>query len=229
MRFNYRSLLVPIFLFFAAGLSHAEKNCPTLEGDVAVVHHEQIDPWVFKSSMRMLWEQHVVYTRMFLISESEKLGDQDLVLQRLLQNQVEIGNAVKPFYGEENGNQLSTLLTSHIQIAGELIAALIANKTVEAEAAKVKWVANADEIATFLNAANPEHWGLEDMKMMMHEHLDTTTVEVNAQIAKDYAGSIAAFETVQTVAMKMADVLSTGIMKQFPDKFIPCSAPESVR
>ncbi len=57
------------------------------------------------------------------------------------------------------------------------------------------------------------------MKKMMHEHLDLTTAEVVARLQGDWAADIAAYEKVHTQIRKMADMLSTGIIKQFPNKF----------
>ena len=54
---------------------------------------------------------------------------------------------------------------------------------------------------------------------MMHDHLNLTTKEVVAQLTKDYAGSIAAYDEVHAQMLHMADMLSSGIEAQFPNKF----------
>ena len=54
---------------------------------------------------------------------------------------------------------------------------------------------------------------------MMSDHLSLTTEEVVAQLKKDWAGSIASYEKVHTQILHMADMLSSGIEKQFPNKF----------
>ncbi len=53
----------------------------------------------FQSAMRKLWEDHITWTRVFIISAAADLPDKDAATQRLLQNQMDIGNAVKPYYG----------------------------------------------------------------------------------------------------------------------------------
>jgi len=181
---------------------------------------DQISTIDFQNTMRKLWTDHVAWTRSYLVSASLNADDKAVVLNRLLQNQTDIGNAVKPFYGDAAGDQLTALLTTHIQIGGEIIANLIAGDTVKANVAAVNWQNNADDIATFLSNANPMNWPLSDMKAMMAEHLKTTTVEVQAQVAKDWAGSVAAYDQVEDTILKMADMLSNGIIKQFPDQFM---------
>jgi hypothetical protein len=171
-----------------------------------------------RDAMRSLWEEHVVWTRQFIVSATGNLPDKDAVTKRLLRNQTDIGEGVKPYYGEAAGTQLTTLLTDHIKIAAELVEASVAGDAPKAEDAKTRWVANADEISAFLSKANPS-WPLEDMKSMMREHLDLTAAQATARIQKDWDGDIAAYEKVREQATKMADMLADGIRKQFPQKF----------
>jgi hypothetical protein len=53
----------------------------------------------------------------------------------------------------------------------------------------------------------------------MRDHLRLTTEEVVAHLSEDWAGSIAAYDEVHTQILHMADMLSSGIRKQFPSKF----------
>ena len=173
----------------------------------------------FHDAMRQLWEDHVWWTRLFIVSATSNGADKDATTQRLLRNQDDIGNGIKPFYGDEAGTKLTALLKDHIQIAGDLVGALAHGDPANADTLSKKWNANADEIATFLSGANPTAWPLDAAKAMMHEHLDLTTAEVKARLSKDWAGDIAAYERVNEQAMKMADMLSDGIRRQFPQKF----------
>lgn len=173
----------------------------------------------FRGDMRKLWEDHVTWTRLYIVSAVADLPDKGAAAQRLLQNQVDIGNAVKPFYGDAAGAKLSALLKDHILIAVELIDAAKAGDAAKKDAAAKRWGANADDIATFLSGANPKHWPLAEMKKMMHDHLALTTTEVVSRLQKDWAADIAAYEKVHEQILKMADMLSSGIISQFPDKF----------
>lgn len=173
----------------------------------------------FNADMRKLWEDHITWTRLYIVSAIGGLADKDATAKRLLQNQTDIGNAVKPFYGDEAGAKLTALLRDHILIAVELIDAAKAGDKPKQDDATKRWFANADEIAAFLSGANPKNWPLADAKKMMHDHLNLTTKEVVAQLTKDYAGSIAAYDEVHAQILHMADMLSSGIEAQFPNKF----------
>jgi hypothetical protein len=169
--------------------------------------------------MRRLWVDHVTWTRLFIVSFVADLPDLQATTDRLLQNQVDIGDAVKPFYGKTAGNQLTALLTDHILTAAELLGAAKSNDQTAFEQAKADWYANAREIARFLHDANPDHWRLADLRVMMRDHLDLTLQEAAQQLGGDYAASVATYDEVETEILHMADMLSAGIVAQFPSAF----------
>ena len=173
----------------------------------------------FRNDMRRLWEDHVTWTRLAIISLTTDSPDTEATVGRLLLNQTDIGDAIKPFYGEAAGDELTRLLRDHILIAADLIAAARAGDQEAVAAAQARWSANADEIAAFLASANPRSWGLDEMKAMLHEHLRLTTDEVVARLQGDWAADVAAYDQIHLQALEMADMLSTGIVKQFPRRF----------
>jgi len=171
-----------------------------------------------RTNMRKLWEDHVTWTRNVICCLTDGLPGADQAVTRLLKNQDDIGNAVKPLYGETAGNKLTALLHDHIVIAADVVKAAKAGDNAALDASNKKWFANADEISTFLSKANP-NWKEDDMKKMMHEHLKLTTDEAVARIKKDYDADIAAYDKVHNEILEMSDMLTDGIVKQFPDKF----------
>ncbi len=179
----------------------------------------RLDPIEFRNSMRKLWEDHITWTRMFIVSDAANLPDESFTAQRLLQNQVDIGNAVKPFYGDAAGNALTALLRDHILIAVQLIDAAKAGNTAAFTDAKTRWYANANQIATFLHNANPKFWPLAATQDMMKMHLDLTLAEASDRLMGKWANDISDYDMVHTEILQMADTLSIGIIRQFPDMF----------
>lgn len=173
----------------------------------------------FHDAMRKLWEDHIVYTRLYIVSDAGNLPDKAATAARLLQNQVDIGNAVKPYYGVAAGNALTSLLKQHILGAVAILDAAKAGDKAKQNAATAAWFANADAIAAFLSKANPKNWPLAAVKAQMHMHLNLTLTEATAQLTGDYPGSIAAYDRVTAHILGLADILSGGIMRQFPAKF----------
>ena len=177
-----------------------------------------VDPVLFRRDLRVLWTDHVAWTRLFIVSAVAGLGDTDATAQRLLQNQSDIGDAIAEFYGNEAGDQLTALLRDHILIAGDLIAAAKAGDDANVTDRSAAWYVNADEIAEFLAAANPT-WPVDTLKEMMRGHLDQTLREATAQLTGDYAASVAEYDHISTHILQMADTLAEGIITQFPDRF----------
>jgi hypothetical protein len=175
------------------------------------------DRSAFHDAMRSLWEDHIVWTRMGVISIVDERPDQSFAVARLLQNQDDIGNAIKPFYGEAAGNELTSLLREHIIGAADL---LVAAKTGEGfEEARVAWYANGNEIGAFLADANPRNWDRAEMQSMMKDHLDLTLSEAVARLQGNYEADIAAYDEIHVQILHMADMLSDGIIAQFPGRF----------
>jgi hypothetical protein len=195
-----------------------------VSADEATPAHAHTGPITAKQveiqlAMRVLWEDHITWTRLFIVDFAASSPETDATTQRLLENQVDIGDAIKPFYGEEAGNALTALLKDHILGAADLLAAAQAGDTAKIDEASQRWYANADEIASFLNTANPEFWPLDEMKSMMKDHLDNTLAEATAHLTGDWETDIAAYDTVHQQILAMADMLSAGIIGQFPEQF----------
>jgi len=175
----------------------------------------------FHDAMRKLWEDHATWTRLYIVSDIQELPDVTANAERLLQNQADIGSAIAPFYGAAAGDQLTALLTDHILIAVAVIDAVQANDSAAIAQELERWYANADDIAELLHSVNPRNWPLEELQAMLDEHLDLTTAEVLSYFAGDYPASVADYEAVHLAILEMADMLSSGIIRQFPQAFSP--------
>jgi hypothetical protein len=172
-----------------------------------------------RTDMRKLWEDHITWTRLAIISLESGLPDTNATVARLLRNQVDIGNAIKPYYGKAAGNELTKELRAHILIAADVIAAAKAGDSVKLADAQAHWVKNADQIATVLHSVNPRYWKLGAMKAEMHRHLDLTTQEAVARLQSNWTADVAAYDKVHQHILHMSDMLSQGITKQFPARF----------
>lgn len=173
----------------------------------------------FHDAMRKLWEDHITWTRLFIVSALADLPDKGPTTERLLKNQTDIGNAIKSFYGDAAGEKLTALLKVHITTAAEIVAAAKGHDKANGDDATKRWFTNADEIAAFLSGANAKNWPSGEMRSMMHEHLNVTTAEVVARLKSDWTADVAAYDKVHEQILEMADMLSMGIMNQFPDRF----------
>jgi hypothetical protein len=173
----------------------------------------------FQDDMRKLWEDHVTWTRLAIVTFADGSAGFEATAARLMKNQEDIGDAIKPYYGTAAGNQLTTLLKGHIGIAVELLQAAKAGDQQAFDQANEAWYANADDIADFLAAANPEYWPQDTMRAAMKTHLDQTLAEASHELSGEYAAGVADYDEIHHHILKMADVLSTGIVRNFPNRF----------
>lgn len=179
------------------------------------VSEAQVD---FQNYMRLLWEQHVAWTRMAVTSIVFNLPDTDVVVARLLQNAPDMGNALKPFYGERIAAMYTNLIKDHLVIAADLVKAAKAGDTKAAAEAEKRWYSNADDIVDFLTHINP-YISKTEFKKMFYEHLALTKSEAVAMLNKDYKLSVQLYDKIELQALEMADMISDAIIKQFPRMF----------
>ena len=173
----------------------------------------------FHDAMRKLWEDHITWTRLAIVSFAAGLPDLQATEARLLANQVAIGNAIKPYYGRAAGNRLTALLKEHILGAVAVLQAAKSGDQTQIANASAAWYANANQVADFLHAANPHVWRRATLRAMMKTHLDQTLAEAQHRLQGRYADDVRDYEAVHRHILVMADTLSAGIMRQFPQRF----------
>jgi hypothetical protein len=173
----------------------------------------------FSGSMAKLWEDHIVWTRMVIVDFAAGLPDLKAAESRLLRNQTDIGNAIKPYYGAAAGNALTQLLRTHILEAVPVLQAAKAGDKAGLGKALDAWYANGHQIAVFLSKANPHAWPLSMTNSMMKHHLDLTAKEAVSRLEGHWSADIAAYDQVHNEILQMANMLSSGIVSQFPNRF----------
>lgn len=182
-------------------------------------HERSASARALHDAMRTLWEEHVAWTRLAIVDFAAGSGGFDATAARLLRNQVDIGNAIKPYFGDAAGDQLAALLHDHITIAVEILQAAKAGDAAAAQDAEARWYANANDIADFLAHANPRFWPQATMRQMMKTHLDQTLAEATDELTGKFAASVADYDEIEMHILDMADTLSAGIIGAFPRMF----------
>lgn len=167
-----------------------------------------------RDCFRLLWSQHVYWTRMVIISIAMDLPDSEATTNRLLRNASDFARLFNRFYGNRVACEIDRLITEHLVIAAELVKAAKAGDNRAAADAERRWYANADEIVCFLNRIN-RCWSIERMREMWYKHLELTKAEAVARLNKDYVKDIQIFNAVEKEALMMADEFSNGIISQF--------------
>lgn len=181
--------------------------------------HDSTKKNQLKTAMRTLWSDHMTWTYATVNAFFNNKNSLQPTLNRLLQNQKDIGAAIVPFYGKAAGDQLANLLTTHIQQAVPVLQAAQAGDQTALGNALADWNQNAKDIANFLSTANPNNWPKKELEDMMLAHISTTVTYSVDLLKGDFQASISNYELANHHMMMMADMLADGIAKQFPDKF----------
>jgi hypothetical protein len=179
-------------------------------------------------ALRQLWSDHVVWTRLYIIAAVGGTPDATAAADRLLSNQDQIGNAVKPYYGNDAGSQLTKLLKDHIMIAVDLVEDAKSGNNDKFAKDDKRWDDNVRDIAKFLSGANPTNWSESDVYDLLNQHLQLTKGEVVARIKQDWTADVKAFDDIYAEIMVVADTLYDGLAAQFPDKFDTNSQKQAV-
>lgn len=167
-----------------------------------------------RNHLRLLWQQHAVWTWSTITSLVFGLPNTDFVVARLLRNPVDFERALQPYYGVRIAAKFRELLTGHLVIAADLVKAAKAGDNKAAAEAERKWYANADAIAALLGNINP-YWSQEQWRRLMHHHLELVKAQAVNMLGGQYEASIAAYDENEIHVLGMADVMAEGIIKQF--------------
>jgi len=173
----------------------------------------------FRLSVRALWQYQVTWTRSHIVSVLSGLDDVEPVERKLVKNQEQIGNAIKPYYGGMAGNRLAVLLRQHIVIAIEIVRAAKAQDAGALQRAQERGLKNADAISNLLGRANNPLWDKQYMRRMFYRHLEYVTLQVSCRIKKDWDSEIRAYDDGLQHVLLLSDLLANGVVQQFPEKF----------
>lgn len=168
---------------------------------------------ILNNTFRKLWEQHIMWTRSFIISTVDDLGDLDFVTKRLMRNPSDFAEVLKKYYCNAKANEFQKLLEEHLSIAGDLVNQAKAGNEEAVNALRKKWYVNASEIAEFLSEINP-CWSRQEWKRMLDEHLKMTEAEAVTRLQKQYQKNVALYDEIEKQALAMADYMTRGILKQ---------------
>src|SRR6185436_17422801 len=104
-------MIVLLALFTASGVvAKSFRKSRTMPATISVAMESSTKEAALHDAMRKLWEDHITWTRLFIVSAVADLPDKAATTDCLLQNQVNIGNAIKSYYGDAAGEKLTALL-----------------------------------------------------------------------------------------------------------------------
>ena len=159
-----------------------------------------------KSSLRKLLTDHGVYTVFVLKSIVDGNKDTKVFLDRLLANQKDIGDQLKPIVGNNKGNEVTAVLTEHIKLAGNVITAAFKNDPTLNMKIETLF-ANSDEVAATLTSLNPEALPYELTQSTFHIHNQFVIDMTVARIKGDYLREQKLYDAYYNELLVLSDAI----------------------
>lgn len=157
-------------------------------------------------ALRLLFTDHAVYTKFVVVDILEGLGNTKADLARLLENQEDIGRAI----GGAPGRRLTTLLKTHIKLAGACVTALKAGSPSLKQSIH-ELFENSDEVGEFLHSLNPSKLPLKATQAMFHTHNQYVLNIAIAQHKKQYAKVVTLFDRYYEHMIHLSDTLESAL------------------
>ncbi len=204
-------------LTFAAAVAPLFTATPALAAPEAAV--APAAPKLY-ATMRELWQGHADTTRDYALAV--KAGDtaaEQKAADAVVANAKKIADAVGSFYGEPAGKKMLELLAGHWTGVKALTDAQKNGDTAGVTQAMSDLSANADAIAKFLSGANPNlpERAVKGLLVAHAAHHQALTGEI---MKGDTANEAKTWSAMQTHMNTIADALSDGIARQFPQKAV---------
>ncbi len=162
--------------------------------------------------LKKLWSDNIIWTRFFIISAISGIGDLQIITKRLVKNPTDFANVLKKYYGEENAKRFEALMMDHLLIGIKLINTAKSGNINSIKGMRTQWYKNADEIAELLASIN-SNWSSSEWQKMLYENLKLTEDQVIKRFGRQYNEDILSFEKIDSLSIKMAEIMAEGIMK----------------
>ena len=171
-----------------------------------------------RMAMRAAWEANAGWTRMYIVSSLAGLTDVNRVNSRLLESADGVADALRPYYPYPVAESLAKQFKRQVLLTVALVTAARNGDSLQTAAASANWSAGSDSLTQFLVRTNPN---LPSGKLgdLLHAYQDRTWRQIAARTRQDWFADVVACDQTDIEARAIADALSAGIVKQFPDRF----------
>ena len=172
-----------------------------------------------KAALRDLWVGHIFWVRGVVFATVAKNAPAaSAAEQATVANAKEIAGALVPFYGQEASDQLFSLLAGHYGAIKEYLDAAVKQDTAGGATATDHLTANAQEIAAFLSGANP-NLPKDTLEGLLLAHGGHHLQQIQEVQAGQFDKEVATWSAMKGHIYVIADALTDGLAKQFPEKF----------
>ena len=170
-------------------------------------------------AMRQTWDENVAWTRFFIISDMAQLPDLTLTKQRLLQNPMDMRDALHPYYGASS-DTIAGLMMAELEDATRFVDAATSGDRAQEASARSAWNADAVRLAQAFAALNPI-LSEEEMQNALIDQVNRTVTEVTNRRTEDWTGDVLGYDVLEIGILQLSDTLSDAVHAQFPGGPVP--------
>lgn len=179
--------------------------------DHHIYNYEEVK---LKITMIKLWEDHAIWTRMFIVDLLSNSPSIDNTANRLLKNQEAIGSCIKSFFGDTAGDTLTSLLKDHVTITADLLKAIKTEDVTRSTTLETDVVTNTENIAIFFATINP-CYSRDELIEMLDTNLILVKYQFIARMNGDYNADVMYFDMSIHHILMISDYLFKGIIERF--------------
>ncbi len=206
-------LLIPITIFVTLMLIVPSVCFSAEKQGAGKMLPSRVDVGLSKA-LRDLWISHIFWVRnVVLMTKFEDMGAAKVAEEQVVQDAKDTADTIVPFCGKDAGDRFFSLLADHYGSVKEYMTAAFAGNKDGKNAAMENMNKNADEIATFLAAANP-NWPKSEILPALAAHGGHHVAQIDAVHGKDFATEAKVWNAMKGHIYVIADVLTDGIVKQ---------------
>lgn len=164
-----------------------------------------------KEKLRKVFTDHVIYTKLYMEKYGTSRAETAVILKRLLSNQDDIANTLKPVIGIKQSKELARLLKQHIQLSGSMIAYVYQRDKKLADEAALKVFQNGRQVAEFLTELNPKTLPLRITEEMFDMHNKQVFKLAWCHGWKEYKEEAHVFDEYLVHMLRMSDAIAKAV------------------
>jgi hypothetical protein len=171
-----------------------------------------------KAELNRLWVDNAVYTRLSILCLTDRLPGTEETLARLMQNQEDMGVSFSTYYGRDKGDEFCQLIASNTSLIVRIIRSKNTGSTQDLEDAQKRLASNYNDILNYLVKVNP-YLKRKELEAKLTSIVLLTNKQIDLRLSTDYDLDIQNFDQLLTESIEFSNILSEGIIKQFPKRF----------
>jgi len=183
----------------------------------------------FRMDSRTIWTKFALGLVNLSVARQGKLDSAGQVEGRLIKAASSIGDFFVPYYGMTAGYKIGALLAAYARIGIDTIHTVQNGK--DLNQFRTLWISPINELADYLNELNPSNFPKELLVDMFTNLAAYWTDNIKARFASDESADAISLDNISKLVItgipnhinrgytSLADVLSRGVIAQFPLSF----------